>query len=199
MIYNIESTYNRCIREISILDKYYSDSLTLESKFQYLVAEVILLRLFSIMENAFEEIALKLACGSRYRNGALPNLYITCNNISDANNKMISHNRRKPIKLRWTNVNSVNNNINNVLLLKDRFFNNLRNFSNDIEDMRLIRHHIAHRRNDTRNKFKGVISRRLGSSLKISIGPFLTSNKRLTIPLIKFFIDLSKIILNDIT
>ena len=47
---NIHSIYNKAIRDIQILSSYVQQSSNLEPKYQYIVSEVVMLRLFSILE-----------------------------------------------------------------------------------------------------------------------------------------------------
>jgi hypothetical protein len=45
-----------------------TDASYLDAKYQYVINEIVMLRLFSILENTIGEIAMKLACGANYRN-----------------------------------------------------------------------------------------------------------------------------------
>ncbi len=90
---NITSLYNGYIGEINILSNYIAQSQSLEAKYQYLIAEVVLLKLFAVFELAAAETAYRLACGTAYKNGNAPVVHHLCRSISDAHNKMLSYNR----------------------------------------------------------------------------------------------------------
>ncbi len=68
-----------------------------------------------------------------------------------------------------------------------------------IDEMRIVRNHIAHRASSTYQDYKTVIFRIFGASLRIQPGAFLTSTKRLPRPKIIDYISISKIIVNEIT
>ena len=65
--------------------------------------------------------------------------------------------------------------------------------------MRKVRNHIAHRTESTYSDFKSVIISTFGAHLKIQVGPFLTSDKRLPMPKIDTYLSTGKIIVNDLT
>lgn len=195
----IATTYSSSLSQIKILENYRNSSLALEAKFQHLIAEVILLRLFSIIENCIRETALKLACGSSYINGTHPNPIITCKNMIEASTKFQSFNRRKQISLKWTKVTFINKNINEIILPTEPFRTKLTHFSNTYDEMRKVRNHIAHRANSTYTDYKQVITQTFGGQLKIKTGAFLTSTSRLPKAKIDTYFIISKVMINDLT
>lgn len=195
----IETTYSSALSQITILENYRNCSLALESKFQHLIAEVIMLRLFSIIENCIRETAQKLACGSSYKNGINPIPIITCRSMSDACLKFQSYNRTKPISLRWTKVQFVNNSIKKIIPPTEPFRIKLVPFNNSYDEMRKVRNHIAHRTSSTYVDYKAVIIQNFGGQLKIKTGAFLTSTKRLSRAKIDTYFSISRIMINDLT
>jgi len=199
---NITSVYSKAIRDIQILSSYVVQASNLEAKYQYVVSEVVMLRLFSIMETSIGEIALRLACGSPYRNGNAPALIHQCTSINDAIGNMISLSRTRRQRLRflkWTNENDIKHCIQFVLNTNDKFFTEIQNNSAIIEEMRFVRNHIAHRNSDTAKKYYTVLSGIYNANIRISLGAFLTSKARHTQSNIEKYILTIPIILDDIT
>ena len=195
----IETTYSSAISQISVLEKYRSSSLSLEAKFQHLVSEVIMLRLFAIIENAIHDTALKIACGKPYRNGTNPNIFSICRSMAHANLQFQSYNRPKSIQTKWTKVAYINRSIKKIIPESEPFRQNISNFCTEISEMRNVRNHIAHRTSSTYTNYKQVIISTFGAHLKIKTGAFLTSTKRLPNPKINTYLSIAKIVVNDIT
>lgn len=197
---NITTSYNKCINDIDILTGYLNDCINLDSKYQYFISEVIMLRLFGILENAICEIALKLSCGAVYKNGVLPSTHIKCTTINDATAKMISYNRIKPLRfLKWTKKEDIKDSIKKVLNLSDSFYLNIRTHSLLLDEMRDVRNHIAHRNTGTARKYYEVVRSTYSANIKIPVGAFLISTVRHPMPNIQRYIISTKVILNDIT
>lgn len=196
---NIRVTYDKALRDIRILENYRRDSLSLEPKFQHFVAEVILLRLFSILEITLKETALKVACKAPYRNGILPSLLKKCNSLSDAENQFTNHNRSSPARLKWTNASFIKDSVKKVIPPTEPYRTNLVIHGSTLEEMRKVRNHVAHRARSTFTSYMDVVNMTLGAKLNIQPGPFLTSTKRIPRAKIDFYLGASKIILNDVT
>ncbi|WP_405399317.1 hypothetical protein [Maribacter sp. Asnod2-G09] len=196
---SIRVTYDRAINDIRILENYRRDSLSLEPKFQHFVAEVVLLRLFSIIEISLKETAMKLACQASYRNGTSPTLFINCKSTIDAENQFMNFNRAKPTRLSWTNAKYIKDSIKKVIPHTEPYRTNLIIHSATFEEMRKVRNHVAHRARSTYTNYKLVVNTTFGANLNIQPGPFLTSIKRIPVAKIDYYIGAAKIILNDVT
>lgn len=198
---SITTTYNNSINEIRILSGYMSDCANLESKYQYFISEVVMLRLFAVLETTLGEVALKLACGALYKNGIAPLTHITCTSIRDAENKMATFGRgRNAIRfLKWNQESDVEKMIRFVLVLTDAYFVNIQNHAVLIDEMRNIRNHIAHRNRGTARNYYQVLRNIYTSNIKITMGAFLNSTARNAIPNIQRYLTSTPIILHDIT
>lgn len=196
---SLHVTYAKALRDIQILSNYRTASLTLEPKFQHFVAEVVLIRLFSIVESAIKESALKLSCRAQYRNGTTPSLVVNCRSLVDAESKFINYNRTRPVNLKWTKASFINNSIKEVIPSSESFRVQILHYSQYLNEMRKVRNHIAHRTSSTYNDYKSVIQTNFGAQLRIQPGAFLTSTKRITTPKIDAYISTSRIMINDIT
>lgn len=197
---SILTSYNKSISDINILSNYLTGMTSLDAKQQYLIGEVVMLRLFSIFEVTVSDVALKLACGARYRNGNIPIVLTSCRSVSDAHSKMLNYNRRRPLRyLKWTGVNYINNSILYVLNNSDSFYVNVNHHSLLINEMRVVRNHIAHRTRSTQQQFNSELMRLYGANPRLSMGAFLLATNRQPLANINKYIQATKIIMNDIT
>ena len=194
------SSLNRSIHDLAILSNFNLGSKALDAKYQYLISEVILLRLFSVLECTISEVAFKLACGATYRNGNNPIVLRQCSSIHDSFINMISYNRRKPLHyLQWTKATFVRTSIEHILDINDSYYANIQNHSNLINEMRVVRNHIAHRSTSTKQEYDILLQQIYGGNPKLTIGTFLTTTNRNPISNIDRYIASTRIILDDIT
>lgn len=198
---SVTTSYKRSINDLAILTNYINDISALEAKYQYMIGEVVMLRLFTVFETAASEIALKLACGATYRNGNNPLVHSPCRSMPDAYSKMISLNRgSKPLQyLKWTKASYINKGIKHVLDTTDSFYINIQNHSNIINEMRVVRNHIAHRTQSTGQLFNIELKNIYGANPRLTMGAFLVSTSRHPTSNIQRYVQTMNIILNDIT
>lgn len=177
---SLPATYAASVRDINRLSVYVTNFGAMEAKYQYMVAEVVMLRLFSILEQAIGETALKLACGATYTNGRAATVLIPCRSIADATNKMMtSRPRRDQIRyLQWTKAALVERSIRYVLDSRDAFFINVQNNAILLNEMRVVRNEIAHRTKSTRQEYRTELARIYGAKTNLTVGAFLTSSTR---------------------
>jgi len=197
---SVNVTYTKKLSEIDKLQNYILNSSGLSAKYQHFISEVVMLRLFSVLETSFSECAFKLACGASYRSGIAPILLHNCRSILDAHSNMLTLGRRRPtIYLKWTRADFIEDSIKNVLDTRDSFFLHITNHSLVIDEMRMVRNHIAHGTTSTRSDYYLVLTRLYGGNPRLNMGAFLTSKTRHTNSNIMRYIQVSKIIINDIT
>lgn len=197
---SVITSLNKSVNDIAILSNYNLESKAMDAKYQYMISEVIMLRLFSTLETTISEVAFKLACGALYRNGNSPLVITQCRSIQDAHSAMLNYNRQRPLQYhRWTKASFVRKSIENVLDLSDSFFVNVQNHGTLIDEMRIVRNHIAHRSSSTRTEYNQLLSRTFGGNPRLNVGPFLTSTSRNPLANIDRYILSTRIIINDIT
>ena len=199
---NIIASLNSSVNDIAILSNYNLGSKTLDVRYQYMISEVLMVRLFSILESTISEVAFKLACGAVYRNGNAPLLHTTCRSIQDAHVTMLTYNRPRRRQLRyhrWTKADFVKESIEHVLDTTDSFFINVQNHGTLINEMRIVRNHIAHKASSTRQEYYQLLNLTYGGNPRIAVGSFLTSTSRNPMANIDRYIASTRIILNDIT
>lgn len=194
----IQTAYDKAIRDISIVENYRTKSLALQPQFQGFVAEVLMLRLFGILEKAVLEISCRVACGSQYTNGIIPTPFIMANTLDDAINKFKNYNRTSSLNyLQFSNVTYTNHAIRFVIPPTEPFRQNLSHYGVEFEEMRNVRNQIAHRTSSTYSKYKNVILRRYGSALKLKTSVFLISTTRERRPVIDQYVTTVKLMIND--
>ena len=196
----IQTAYNNAIRDIGIVENYRQKSLALQPLFQGFVAEVLMLRLFSILEKAVIDISCRVACGASNTNGVMPTPFVLASSLDDAINQFKSYNRPKSLKnLQFTSVGNTNDAIKKVLPPTEPLRQNLNNYGVQFDEMRNVRNQIAHRTSSTYEKYQSVIKRKYGSELKIKTSVFLISTTRERIPLIDQYVTIVKLIVRDIS
>jgi hypothetical protein len=159
-----------------------------------------MLRLFSILEHSISEFAFKFACGALYRNGNSPRVLRLCNSIQDANSQMLSFGRRNPLAYhRWTKDNLIQKSIQNVLDISDSYFLQIQIHANTINEMRIVRNHIAHKSANTKREYHNLLTSLYGGNPRITAGAFLTSTTRHTRANIDKYVLATNVILNDIS
>lgn len=132
--------------------------------YQVLLGEMIALQSFYLFETAIESIAAKIVCGARYGDGTIPIVTNTAPTIEDALTSMrtLNRSRTKGI-LKWNRAAEIIENVRHVLDTSDTFCVACRNHSNRINEVRIVRNHIAHANQGTRQEFERVVQARLGA------------------------------------
>lgn len=175
---SLNTTFTRAQNDIAILESYISQAESLGVRYQHFVGEVVMLRLFAVYEQTTREFALKLACNGTYRNGTFPLVHHQCKSLEDAADQMAVLGRAKPVQLKWTKAEYVLESVQHVLDVTDRFTSEIRNHGDLINEMRIVRNHIAHRTGSTQREFRKVVRRRYGAAAKLPSGSYLVSTKR---------------------
>lgn len=194
----IQTAYNNALKDIRVVENYRNKSKTLQPQFQGFVAEILMLRLFGILEKAVNDISCRVACGAGYLNGVTPTPTILAHSLNDALSQFKTFNRPQTLKhLQFTNVSNTNNAIKEVIPATEPLRQNLSHYGNQFEEMRIVRNQIAHRTSNTYSKYKNVIKNRYGSVLKLKTSVFLTSTSRERIPVFDQYITIVKLMINE--
>ena len=196
---SLNTTFTRAQNDIAILENYISQVESLSIRYQHFVGEVVMLRLFAIYEQTTKEFALKLACNGTYRNGDFPRIHHQCKSLEDAADQMAIFGRAKPVQLKWTKARYVRESVQHVLDVTDRFTSEIRNHGTLINEMRIVRNHVAHRTESTRREFAKVVRRQYGAAAKLTSGSYLVSTKRHAQSNIRRYIKSVRALLNVIS
>lgn len=197
---SINASYNNAINNLNVINRYLTKSKSLPFDMQGFVAELLMLRLFSVLETCVRDVSVRIACGVSYRDGTSSNPIVLCSNIDDAIEKFKTEGRANRIKnLHFSNVSNTNEAIKNVIQSTEPLRLKLTRFGVAFEEMRKVRNHIAHRTSNTYNDYKSVIRSHYGAYLKIKPSSFLISTKREPRPVIDTYLQTAKIIIDEIT
>jgi hypothetical protein len=133
--------------------------------YQVLLAEMIALQAFYFFESAVESIAAKLVCGARYADGVVPTITHAATTIDDALTNMRTIGRPKPKGiLKWNKASEITGNVQFVMSTTEHFCIACRTHSARINEIRMVRNHIAHNNPGTRRDYATVVARRLGAA-----------------------------------
>lgn len=147
------------------LQKLIGSLVALSPAHQKLVAEVVMVRLFLLLDNTFRSSSAKLLCGAQYLDASQPKRLVQASSAARAIKLMKTHNRAKPkYKLSWTHANAITNNLLTTLDSSDPFFGAVTQHSAIIDQMRRVRNHIAHRNDGTGNEFRIEVTTRFGGA-----------------------------------
>lgn len=197
---SITASYNSAINQLNITGRYLAKSKSLSVEMQGFVAEMLMLRLFSILETCVRDVSIKVACGTPYKNGINSNPTIKCKSVNDAIEKFKKEGRRKPLRyLQFANVSQTNDSIKYVINSTEPFRVKLSGYGPIYEEMRCVRNHIAHRTKSTYDDYRKIVKQRYGANLRIKPSSFLISTKRDGVVKIDDYIRTIRILINEIT
>ena len=196
----LQITIRNSHQAIDKLMYFRSESESLEAKYQHFIAEMILLRLFSIFEDSVAEIAYKLASGAVYANGNQPTLTTQAGSMSGARGLFLTHGRTRPVQnLKWTKSKFIKESVQHVISNVDPFINSAQRNGNIINEMRKVRNSLAHNTTSAKADFKTVVRNAYGANVSITPGAFLSSTRRNTVCNLDRYLSSAKAILVDMT
>lgn len=171
---------------------------SLQAVHQKLVVEIVLLRMFSLFENAVASISIKLVCGASYVDGTAPNLLIRANSAISAHNLLKTHGRTRQRSLSWSKSSEIKDNLRYVMDRNDNIVQVIDRYGHIIDEIRRVRNRIAHNNSNSRKHFREVVRRHYGGYLNhITPGVILLS-PRITPKLIETYIRQQRIIIKDL-
>lgn len=198
-MYRLEVNLREFDQQANKLSNLEKSLLPLPAAYQKLIAEIMHLRLFYVLENTFASMACKVVCNAQYLDGSSPVVIMVCNNIQSALTVMKNHGRsRTRHRLRWTKASEIKENLRYVLDVNDNFMKVIDNHGNLIDEMRRVRNRIAHNNQQSRNNYQVVVRRYYGARLNsISPGTLLLS-KRNSPNLLQQYLIKSKILVKEV-
>lgn len=175
----LQSEVNKLVELIDQLRLVLSDISALEPRFQRLIAETAMLRLFYGLDNFSEAVALKLLTNTDYGDGSIPNRINPPFRSKALAAESVLRSRGARIRyLKWTTLQDYQMNLAGFLPANEHLLTERQVIDRVMEDMRHIRNHIAHGTKSTRVKFTAVVrSIYLGNTRGISPGKLLLSRK----------------------
>jgi hypothetical protein len=195
----LDVDYRDFLRQTNRLLDLRLNTASLEPKYQKLVAEVLFLRAFGLVEKAIESITIKILCGAKYVDTSQPLVLINASSAAEARYNMMNVGRARPLfYLKWTQVAVIKKNIKYLIDPTDAFIRTLDSYNSEIEEMRHVRNHIAHGTSSTRAKYKPVVRGYYGAYLNSITPGTLLLSPRWVPPLIDRYIATARIFIRDI-
>ena len=175
---------------------------SLDSLPRIYLAEMIVVRLFSLLEVIFEDSACRMICGTNYCDGSTPQLlrHRPTRSFKRARVAMLEYERssNSRIQLRWGRASDIKKNLENLFPADEHFINTITIYGSFISDLRKVRNHIAHGNARTRKRFDEVVRRHYGAKVNsITPGKMMLSS-RFTPLLLEQFCKETRIILLEV-
>ncbi|TPQ31066.1 hypothetical protein C2U70_25085 [Bradyrhizobium guangdongense] len=165
-----------------------------------MLSEMIALQAFYFFELAIEDIAAKLVCGTAYGDGAAPVVTHGARSIDDALSAMrtVGRARAKGI-LKWNKVSEINENVRHVIPNTEHFCAACRTHAARLNEIRIVRNHIAHGNAGTRADYATVVQGKLGARPTRLPRPGLFVLKEFTpgVPLLTEYVVTLGVVLKD--
>ena len=144
------------------------------------VAELIVVRMFSLFEAVVEDSACRLVCGAPYCDGSVPALLRTrpCRGLDQARDAIRTFNRTSPRFVRWNRANEIVSNLEKLFPPSEHFVVTMVGHSGFLDDLRKVRNHIAHGNEGTHRHFQNVVAARYGAKVPgLTPGRMLLSSR----------------------
>ena len=195
----VEITVRNTTNDIGRLEQLRSDSQPLEPVLQHVIAELIMLRLFSIIESSIGEIACKLVAGALYISGNRANRLVGAKNMAGADTVMRTHGRSKARRyLQWTSISEIRESTKRVLDSTEPFIVHAQAHGHMLSEMKKVRNFLAHRSPSARQGYREVVLAVYGANSRVKIGAFLTSRQRRPVSKIDEYLAIAKLMVGDL-
>ena len=196
---NLSVTVREATAAIARLENFRADSRTLSAMHQHLIAELLMLRLFAILEFSIENLACKLVAGATYLNGDPPNRLVLARSLQAARSAMETHDRiNGKITLRWTSSRDIRKSTSTVLCGTDPFLNNTSRHAHILTEMRKVRNYLAHKSASSRKGYREVLRSIYGANRLVRVESFLTSPRRHSPTKIDQYLASTRVIISDL-
>jgi len=169
----MQPDWARSDRTTRLLDNLADDVNLLPIKHQKIFAEILVVRLFLLIENSLASIASKLLCGAPYLDHSTPRRLVYARSINHARSMMQTHGRSTPLSnLSWTQSKDIRNNLDATLDRTDPFYTTILTYSDFLTELRYVRNHIVHANDNSRKNFQKIVRKHFGG-LKRGMTPGL--------------------------
>lgn len=197
---SLKRTLNDCLVECGKVDAIRGQVADMPARVQFLVAEVLLLRLTSILEGSIAEVAFKIASGATYLDGETPKILVPCTSIVNARTKMLAEGRdRARQNLKWTRAKFIKDSVRHVVDPADHYLATCTNYGSMLAQMFKVRNFVAHRNASSRVEYREAIREVYGRERKLAVGPFLLSNNYVPIPNLDRYIIQTRAFMRELT
>ena len=142
-----------------------------------LVAEICMIRLFLLADNALESICLKILCGAYYADGNRPQLIRqAASSVANARALVVAHTGKQYPT--WSRSREIRGNMKKMLQPSDPLFQCVSRSGQQLAEMKDVRNHIAHRSGSSRKHFREVVKNYYGGYRRgVTPGSLLLTTK----------------------
>jgi hypothetical protein len=173
---NLRVTRISAIRGIERIEEVSSSLSSVNPQFQYLLSEMLLIRLTSIIEAALEDFLCKLVCGAAYENGSTPVLLVHRTRSMAEARVAIMHKGKRTFQFpKWSSAQAIGEVCKGVVDVKDHFAIKGQVFGSWFSDLYGVRNYAAHRSASAKLKYQDVLLKTIGSRKAVPVGQFLLS------------------------
>ena len=175
----LKADYLELDSEIHKLIDLLSHISSLQPRLAKLVAEILLLRLFSSLEETIMSVTVKIGCGALYIDGSQPRLAVQSKSRQGTIDNMMIYGREKQRYLRWSSVTEIRENVRYIIASNEHVLNELDRHILFIDEMRWIRNRIAHNNTKARANYRKAILRYYGGYVNsVTPGTLLLSPRQ---------------------
>ncbi len=170
------------------IDEYLLDlAAAVPERYQNLVADILIIRIAHILEETLPNVFSRLVCGETYMDGTNAAVLKTANTADAALTLMKRFKRKNKLNLKWLNASDIRKNVEHLIDGSEHALKVVDRYTNELEEIRIVRNHVAHSTPDTRRSFKGMIQKYYGSqSINVSVGKFVLSPHSGIVPISKY-------------
>jgi len=165
---------------------------------QKLVAEIVLLRLFSLFENLIVSVTLKLACGAIYVDKSNPTLLVRARSSQNALTLFQTLGQKKQRQLQWSTATEIKKNIKYVIDPSDNIVKIVDRNGMFIDELRRVRNRIAHNNAKSRKNYRTVVRQHYGAFVNNVTPGILLLTPRIRPFLLEQYIKQERILAKDI-
>ncbi|MFA6187391.1 MAG: hypothetical protein WC770_09330 [Phycisphaerae bacterium] len=165
---------------------------------QKLVAEIVLLRLFSLFENLIRSVTLKLLCRAVYIDGSIPMLLTSARSSQNAFTLLKTYGRNKNHQPLWSKATDIKENLRYVINHADNIIIVVDRNSVMIDELRRVRNRIAHNNAGSRKDYRHVVRKHYGAFMNHVTPGKLLLTQRIQPPLLEQYIRQERILVKDI-
>lgn len=197
---DIAVDWREFVRESDALRDLVSSMDSLKLSHRKLVAEMIMIRLYLLLENSISSVCEKLVSGAEYLDGSSPVRFVTASSRSNAEALMRSRGRRKAKRhLSWTQSQEIRDNLKYALKPSDPALSVFSRNAARLTEMRHVRNHIAHKSDSTRRHFRNVVRMHYGGLKRgVTPGVLLLTDALGAPPLLEKYISYCRILMKEL-
>jgi hypothetical protein len=156
---------------------------------QVAVGEILTIRIAQILEEILPEVFSRLLCGASYMDGSRPSVLVPSKNIGEAIVSMRKTGRPKELAyLRWLKASHIRENLAHVLDPSDSAIVTVNRFAQEINEIRIVRNHAAHRSRESKAQYQRILAQYIGATgVSVPVGRFvMTARGSRAAPLIRY-------------